>query len=81
MSANALEDLHVGRKIRSITDDERLRDRIVALLEAKLIEEIPVGKTRYSHSAERWFRDCSVGDVYRYVEPNFPALGVWEPLT
>lgn len=45
------------------------------------IVEIPVGLPDPLRKAERWFREASSGAIYRYVPPDFPARGVWEPVS
>lgn len=73
-----LVDLHPQRKIRSVQEQRELEQQIALILDDGIAQEVPVERHEYAYMDEHWYRETKSGVVYRYVVPNFPALGIWE---
>jgi hypothetical protein len=79
-SDNLFERLHPTRQFSSSGEMERLERRLREEVERGTLERIQVGKRALATSPEEWYREPASGVVYRYVAPEFPSPGLWEPV-
>jgi hypothetical protein len=64
--------------INSAKQDDMIKSEIEAYLNSGEIEEVPMLVNSNSGIIEKRFRDKNTNVIFRYIEPNFPALGLWE---
>ncbi|MDY7224895.1 hypothetical protein [Hyalangium rubrum] len=79
-SDNIFERLHPQRQFYTSGEVERLERQLKAEVERGALERIQVGKRALATFPEEWYREPTSGVVYRYVAPEFPAPGLWEPV-
>src|SRR5689334_9717930 len=72
--------LHRADHFVSCEDWETFDKRLQALLRLGILEKIPAQMSHGGAFPEVWIRDRVMREVFCLVEPDFPALGLWEKI-